>query len=70
MIGSQTYTYYLIDPLLFEARTREENAIFIQQYHRIRLKCVEIGRLSNGRSGNNVKNTWHVIRHARVDVKK
>jgi hypothetical protein len=39
--------------------TPEEDSIVIQQYHRIGPKWVEIGKMLNGRSGNNVKNRWH-----------
>jgi hypothetical protein len=70
MIGSETSTYYLIAPLLPELRTKKEDAIFIQQYHRNGPKWVELGRLSNGRSPNNARYIWYVIRHGRLDVKK
>jgi hypothetical protein len=42
-----------------EPWTSEEDAIVIQQFHRIGPKWVEIGKMLSGRSGNNVKNRWH-----------
>jgi hypothetical protein len=44
---------------MMEPWTSEEDAIVIQQFHRIGPKWVEIGKMLSGRSGNNVKNRWH-----------
>jgi hypothetical protein len=53
------YKNYLLESLMADPWTPEEDAIVIQQYHRIGPKWVEIGKMLNGRSGNNVKNRWH-----------
>jgi hypothetical protein len=53
------YNNYLVDSLMTDPWTPEEDALVIQQYHRIGAKWVEIGKMLKGRSGNNVKNRWH-----------
>jgi hypothetical protein len=53
------YKNYLIDSLVVEEWTPQEDAVVIQQFHLIGPKWVQIGKLLNGRSGNNVKNRWH-----------
>jgi hypothetical protein len=53
------YKNYLLESLMTDPWTPEEDAIVIQQFHRIGPKWVEIGKMLNGRSGNNVKNRWH-----------
>jgi hypothetical protein len=50
---------YLMDSLVTEAWTPQEDAMVVQQFHLIGPKWVEIGKLLSGRSGNNVKNRWH-----------
>jgi hypothetical protein len=53
------YKNYLVESLMADPWTAEEDAVVIQQFHRIGPKWVEIGKMLNGRSGNNVKNRWH-----------
>jgi hypothetical protein len=53
------YKNYLIDSLIVNPWTPEEDAILLDKFHQIGPKWVEIGRLLSGRSGNNVKNRWH-----------
>jgi hypothetical protein len=53
------YKNYLIDSLVTNPWTAEEDAILIEKFHRIGPKWVEIGKLLSGRSGNNVKNRWY-----------
>jgi hypothetical protein len=53
------YKNYLLDSLVVNPWTPEEDAIVIEQFHRVGPKWVQIGRLLSGRSGNNVKNRWH-----------
>jgi hypothetical protein len=53
------YKNYLLDSLVTDAWTADEDALVVQKYHEIGPKWVEIGRLLSGRSGNNVKNRWH-----------
>jgi hypothetical protein len=53
------YNNNLLESLIRDPWTPEEDAILIQQYRRIGPKWVEIGKILSGRSGNNVKNRWH-----------
>jgi hypothetical protein len=53
------YKNYLMESLMMDPWTPEEDAVVIQQFHRIGPKWVEIGKILKGRSGNNVKNRWH-----------
>jgi hypothetical protein len=50
---------YLVDSLVTKPWTPQEDAIVREQVSLIGPKWVEIGKLLNGRSGNNVKNRWH-----------
>jgi hypothetical protein len=50
---------YLLDSLVSQPWTPQEDAIIVEQFHHIGPRWVEIGKLLNGRSGNNVKNRWH-----------
>jgi hypothetical protein len=50
---------YLVDSLVVDPWTPQEDALLIGHYHLIGPKWVEIGKLLSGRSGNNVKNRWH-----------
>jgi hypothetical protein len=54
---------YLLDHLITEPWTPEEDAIVIQQFQLIGPKWADIGKLLSGRSGNNVKNRWHKHLH-------
>jgi hypothetical protein len=49
----------LLESLVTEPWTPEEDALVVQKYHQIGPKWVEIGKMLSGRSGNNVKNRWH-----------
>jgi hypothetical protein len=53
------YNNNLLDSLVTDPWTPEEDAVLIQQYRSIGPKWVEIGKILSGRSGNNVKNRWH-----------
>jgi hypothetical protein len=53
------YKNYLLDSLITNPWTPEEDAIVIAKFHQIGPKWVEIGKLLSGRSGNNVKNRWY-----------
>jgi hypothetical protein len=53
------YKNYLLDSLMTDPWTPEEDAILIRKFHQIGPKWVEIGKLLSGRSGNNVKNRWY-----------
>jgi hypothetical protein len=53
------YKNYLVDSLVIDGWTPEEDALVIRQFHLIGPKWVEIGKMLSGRSGNNVKNRWH-----------
>jgi hypothetical protein len=53
------YKNYLVESLVMNPWTSEEDAIVVEKYHQIGPKWVEIGKLLSGRSGNNVKNRWH-----------
>jgi hypothetical protein len=53
------YKNYLLDSLVTNPWTPEEDAILIETFHQIGPKWVEIGKLLSGRSGNNVKNRWY-----------
>jgi hypothetical protein len=53
------YKNYLLDSLVTDSWTAEEDALVIQKFHQIGPKWVEIGKVLSGRSGNNVKNRWH-----------
>jgi hypothetical protein len=53
------YKNYLLDSLITNPWTPEEDATVIEKFHQIGPKWVEIGKLLSGRSGNNVKNRWH-----------
>jgi hypothetical protein len=53
------YKNYLLDSLVTNPWTREEDAVLIEKFHQIGPKWVEIGKLLSGRSGNNVKNRWY-----------
>ena len=53
------YKNYLIDTLVSDPWTPEEDAVLIRMFHELGPKWVEIAKALNGRSGNNVKNRWH-----------
>jgi hypothetical protein len=53
------YKNYLLENLITEPWTPEEDEIVIRQFHVIGPKWVQIGKMLSGRSGNNVKNRWH-----------
>jgi hypothetical protein len=53
------YKNYLLETLVTEPWTPEEDALVIRQFYLIGPKWVEIGKMLSGRSGNNVKNRWH-----------
>jgi hypothetical protein len=53
------YKNYLLESLVTQPWTPEEDALVIRQYYLIGPKWVEIGKMLSGRSGNNVKNRWH-----------
>jgi hypothetical protein len=53
------YKNYLLESLMADPWTPEEDALVIRQFHLIGPKWVEIGKILSGRSGNNVKNRWH-----------
>jgi hypothetical protein len=53
------YKNYLMDSLVNRPWTPEEDSILIDRFHLLGPKWVEIGKLLNGRSGNNVKNRWY-----------
>jgi hypothetical protein len=53
------YKNYLLESLMADPWTPEEDALVIQQFHLMGPKWVEIGKMLSGRSGNNVKNRWH-----------
>jgi hypothetical protein len=53
------YKNYLLESLVTEPWTPEEDALVVQKYHQIGPMWVEIGKMLSGRSGNNVKNRWH-----------
>jgi hypothetical protein len=53
------YKNYLLDSLITNPWTPEEDEVLIEKFHQIGPKWVEIGKLLSGRSGNNVKNRWH-----------
>jgi hypothetical protein len=53
------YKNYLLDSLVTNPWTPEEDAVLIEKFHQIGPKWVEIGKLLSGRSGNNVKNRWY-----------
>jgi hypothetical protein len=53
------YKNYLLENLVTDPWTPEEDAIVVQQFHQIGPKWVRIGKMLSGRSGNNVKNRWH-----------
>jgi hypothetical protein len=48
-----------MDTLVNRPWSPEEDSILIERYHLLGPKWVEIGKLLNGRSGNNVKNRWY-----------
>jgi hypothetical protein len=53
------YKNYLLDSLVTNPWTPEEDALLIEKFHQIGPKWVEIGKVISGRSGNNVKNRWY-----------
>jgi hypothetical protein len=53
------YKNYLVDNLVCDAWSPEEDALIVKKFHEIGPKWVEIAKLLNGRSGNHVKNRWH-----------
>jgi hypothetical protein len=53
------YKNYLLESLVRDPWTPEEDALVVQKFHQIGPKWVEIGKMLSGRSGNNVKNRWH-----------
>jgi hypothetical protein len=53
------YMNYLLDSLIRNLWTREEDIFLIHQVHRIGPKWVSIGRMLNGRSATSVKNRWY-----------
>jgi hypothetical protein len=53
------YKNYLLDSLVTNPWTPEEDAMLIKKFHQIGPKWVEIGKVLSGRSGNNVKNRWY-----------
>jgi hypothetical protein len=50
---------YLVDSLVIDPWTPQEDELVIRQFNLIGPKWVQIGQLLSGRSGNNVKNRWH-----------
>jgi hypothetical protein len=50
---------YLIDSLVTNPWTPEEDAFVIEQVRLVGPKWVEIGKVLSVRSGNDVKNRWH-----------
>jgi hypothetical protein len=53
------YKNYLLDNLMSDAWTPEEDAKIIQKYTEMGPKWVKIALFLDGRSGNHVKNRWH-----------
>jgi hypothetical protein len=53
------YKNYLVDDLVCDAWSPEEDALIVKKFQEIGPKWVEIAKLLNGRSGNHVKNRWH-----------
>jgi hypothetical protein len=53
------YMNYLMDSLIRNPWTHEEDIFLIVQVHRIGPKWVRIGRMLNGRSATSVKNRWY-----------
>jgi hypothetical protein len=53
------YKNYLLDSLVTNPWTAEEDALIIEKFHQIGPKWVEIGKMLHGRSGNSVKNRWY-----------
>jgi hypothetical protein len=53
------YMNYLMDSLVRNPWTREEDAVLIQQVHQIGPRWVQIGKMLCGRSATNVKNRWY-----------
>jgi hypothetical protein len=53
------YKNYLLESLVRDPWTPQEDALVVQKFHQIGPKWVEIGKMLSGRSGNNVKNRWH-----------
>lgn len=53
------YKNYLLETLVTDPWTPEEDALVVRMFHELGPKWVEIARMLNGRSGNHVKNRWH-----------
>jgi hypothetical protein len=53
------YMNYLMDSIVRNPWTREEDAILIRQVHEIGPRWVQIGKMLRGRSATNVKNRWY-----------
>jgi hypothetical protein len=53
------YKNYLLDNLVCDAWTPEEDTMILEKFKDIGPKWVEISKFLNGRSGNHVKNRWH-----------
>jgi hypothetical protein len=53
------YNNYLLDTLVANPWSPEEDAIVCRQYRELGPHWVQIAMLLNGRSGNHVKNRWH-----------
>jgi hypothetical protein len=53
------YKNYLVEDLVCEAWSPQEDAVIVDKFREIGPKWVEISKFLNGRSGNHVKNRWH-----------
>jgi hypothetical protein len=53
------YKYYLIENLVSEPWSPDEDSIVIRRFQEIGPRWVEIATYLTGRSGNHVKNRWH-----------
>jgi hypothetical protein len=53
------YQNYLHGSLIHNPWTPEEESVLTEKHHQIGPKWAQIGRILNGRSGNDVKNRWY-----------